>query len=149
MSSLFTSLLQRKVQEQDSPLHKIDPRIKFLFFLWISVWAYIFLDYYVNIFFLTGIMVLALVGKTLKRIVGAFTIIIIPWMAVSVPILGALFPWNETPIYSIRVFQWDFTLYYEGVAWGDCIPIENSCMPHFCYSIPLHNRAYKVDSITL
>ncbi|MEN2975339.1 MAG: energy-coupling factor transporter transmembrane component T [Candidatus Caldarchaeales archaeon] len=63
-------------------------------------------------------MVLAIVGKTLKRIVGAFTIIIIPWMAVSVPILGALFPWNETPIYSIRVFQWDFTLYYEGVAWG-------------------------------
>ncbi|MEN2974185.1 MAG: energy-coupling factor transporter transmembrane component T [Candidatus Caldarchaeales archaeon] len=124
MSSLITNLLKRKVQEQDSPIHRIDPRVKFLFFLWISIWAYIFLDYYITIFYLIGILILSYIGKTLKRVVTALVIVILPWIAVAVPILGVLFPWNETPIQKIQIFSWEFTLYYEGVAWGVAFPLR-------------------------
>ncbi|MCX8193611.1 MAG: energy-coupling factor transporter transmembrane protein EcfT [Nitrososphaeria archaeon] len=124
MSSIITTLLKRKVQEQDSPIHKVDPRVKFLFFLWISIWSYIYLDYYITIFYLIGILVLSYIGKTLKRVVSALAIVILPWIAVAVPILGALFPWNETPIYKTQILLWEFTLYYEGVAWGVAFPLR-------------------------
>lgn len=124
MSSIITTLLKRRVEEQDSPIHKIDPRVKFLFFLWISVWAYIFLDYYITIFYLIGILVLSYFGKTLRRVVGALAIIILPWISVAVPILGALFPWNETPLYKFQIVSWEFVLYYEGVAWGIAFPLR-------------------------
>ncbi|MEM3713084.1 MAG: energy-coupling factor transporter transmembrane component T [Nitrososphaerota archaeon] len=124
MSSLISTLLKRKPDELDSPMHRIDPRVKFLFFLWISVWAYIYLDYYLLMFFLIGILSLSYIGKTLKRAVGAIAIVILPWIAIAVPILGALFPWNETPLYKFQILSWDLTLYYEGVAWGIVFPLR-------------------------
>lgn len=124
MSSLITALLKRKVYELGSPMHRLDPRVKFLFFLWISIWAYIFLDYYLNAFFLSGILLLSYLGRTLKRVVIATSIVILPWIAVGVPILGTLFPWNETPLYEFKIFSWDITLYYEGVAWGIVFPLR-------------------------
>lgn len=124
MSSLIIALLRRKAHELDSPIHRLDPRVKFIFFLWISVWAYIFLDYYLTILFLSGVLLLSYVGKTLKRVVIAIAIIIVPWIAVAVPILGALFPWNETPLYEFQVLSWNVTLYYEGVAWGVTFPLR-------------------------
>lgn len=124
MSSIITTFLKRKPHELESPIHRIDPRVKFIFFLWISIWAYIYLDYYITIFYLIGILVLSYIGKTLRRIVSALAIVILPWIAIAVPILGILFPWNETPLYRIQIFSWELTLYYEGVAWGVAFPLR-------------------------
>ena len=124
MSSLATSILRRRVAEVDTPMHRIDPRVKFLFFIWISVWAYIFLDYVLTAIFLTTVLILTFIGKVFKKTAKAVAIVVVPWMAVGIPILSALFPWNKTLIYNLQLFGYNIPLYYEGAAWGVVWPLR-------------------------
>ncbi|MEM2896367.1 MAG: energy-coupling factor transporter transmembrane component T [Candidatus Bathyarchaeia archaeon] len=124
MSSIGTALLRKSIVVKETLIHKADPRTKFIFFLWISLWAYIFLDYVLTAIFLAVIILLAITGRILKRILLTVAVIVVPWMALGIPILSALFPWNETLIYRLSLFQWEIPLYYEGFAWGLTYPLR-------------------------
>lgn len=124
MSSLAMSILRRSIVEVDTPMHRLDPRVKFLFFIWISVWAYIFLDYTLTAIFLITVLILTVVGKIFSKTIKAVSIIVVPWMAVGIPILSALFPWNKTLIYNVQLFGYNIPLYYEGLAWGIVWPLR-------------------------
>ncbi|MEM3521961.1 MAG: energy-coupling factor transporter transmembrane component T [Candidatus Bathyarchaeia archaeon] len=124
MSSIGTSLLRKSIVVKETIIHKTDPRTKFIFFLWISIWAYIFLDYVLTAIFLVIILSLAAVGKVLKRILLSVAVVVVPWMALGIPILSALFPWNETLMYKLSLLQWEIPLYYEGFAWGISFPLR-------------------------
>lgn len=124
MSSIGTSLLRRSIFIKETLIHKADPRTKFIFFLWISIWAYIFYDYVLTLIFLIGILFLATVGKIFKRILLSVAVIVLPWMALGTPILSALFPWNSTLMYKLEIFGWQIPLYYEGFAWGLTWPLR-------------------------
>jgi len=118
------SILRRSIVEVDTPMHRLDPRVKFLFFIWISVWAYIFLDYTLTAIFLITVLILTVVGKIFSKTIKAVSIIVVPWMAVGIPILSALFPWNKTLIYNVQLFGYNIPLYYEGLAWGIVWPLR-------------------------
>ena len=124
MSSLAMGILRRSIAEVDTPMHRLDPRVKFLFFIWISVWAYIFLDYTLTAIFLITVLILTVVGKIFSKTIKAVSIIVVPWMAVGIPILSALFPWNKTLIYNVQLFGYNIPLYYEGLAWGIVWPLR-------------------------
>jgi len=126
MSSLALSILQRKPVERETFIHRLDARVKFVFFLWISIWAYIFLDYVVTLIFLAGVMVLNLLGRNFSRTMKAVSIIIVPWIAVASLILGAYFPWNKTLLVKFEgiLFGYDYALYYEGIAWSVTWPLR-------------------------
>ncbi|MEM2927575.1 MAG: energy-coupling factor transporter transmembrane component T [Nitrososphaerota archaeon] len=124
MSSIGTSLLRKSIVVEETLIHKADPRTKFLFFLWISIFAYIFYDYVLTTIFLIGILFLATIGKILKRILLSVAVIVLPWMALGVPILSVLFPWNSTLMYKLEIFGWQIPFYYEGFAWGLTWPLR-------------------------
>jgi len=124
MSSLALSILRRKAVEVETFVHRLDARVKFVFFLWISIWAYIFLDYVIIMVFLAAVMILNLIGKNFARTIKAVSIIIIPWITVAVLILGPYFPWNETLLIKFDIFGFEYALYYEGVAWATTWPLR-------------------------
>jgi energy-coupling factor transport system permease protein len=124
LSSIGTSLLRRSVIVKETLIHKSDPRTKFIFFLWISIFAYIFYDYVLTAIFLIGILLLAMMGKILKRVLLSVAVIILPWIAFGVPILSVLFPWNSTLMFKLEIFGWQIPFYYEGFAWGLTWPLR-------------------------
>jgi len=107
-------------------IHRTDPRTKFLFFLWISLLAYIFYDYILTIIFVLAVLVLAVMGKVFRRIFLSMAVVVFPWIALGVPILSFPFgfPWNKTVMFRFRFFQWDIPVYYEGFAWGLTWPLR-------------------------
>lgn len=124
MSSIGTALFRKSIVAKETLIHKLDPRTKFIFFLWISIWAYIFLDYVLTAIFLVVIISLAMVGRVLRRILLTMGVVIVPWIAIGTPILSVLFPWNETLMYKLKLFQWEIPFYYEGLAWGISFPLR-------------------------
>jgi len=127
MSSLGMGLLRRTIAEVETFIHRLDPRTKFIFFLWISAFAYVFCDYAITAILLAACLALAAYARVLKPIGLTILIIVVPWMAVDVFVLGLgpfQFPWNETEIFRFNIFGYEVPLYYEGTAWGVTWPLR-------------------------
>mgnify|MGYP000492273706 CR=1 FL=1 len=126
MSGLGMGLLRKTVAEVDTWIHRLDGRTKFLFFLWISGFAYLFCDYAVTAFFLAVCLVLAAYARVLRPIGLTLLVIVVPWIAVNAVILGLPFgfPWNETVIFEFELFGMRIPVYYEGLSWAVTWPLR-------------------------
>ncbi|MDW8084570.1 MAG: energy-coupling factor transporter transmembrane component T, partial [Candidatus Caldarchaeum sp.] len=103
-----------------------DARTKFLYFIWISVLAYVFYDYVLTMIFLATNVFLAFVGRVGKQVCLPMAVVVIPWMSLSVPILSLPlgFPWNQTIVYRLNLFGHELPVYLEGLAWGFTWPLR-------------------------
>ncbi|KYH39309.1 MAG: cobalt/nickel ABC transporter permease [Candidatus Bathyarchaeota archaeon B23] len=117
-------LLDKRVLTGDSIIHRLDPRPKFFFFLWISVLAYVFYDYVLTALFLLVILALAAAAGILRRILLVLAVIVLPGFAFAIPILSVLFPWNETLMFKLHILGFELPLYYEGFTWGLSWPLK-------------------------
>ncbi len=126
MSTLGSRLLRTTIIGKDTPIHKLDPRTKFLYFFWISLLGYIFYDFVLTFIFLVVNLLLAVVGKVVRRILLTILVIIVPWIAIAAPILSLPlgFPWNETIIYRINLFGMELPVYQEGLGWAITWPLR-------------------------
>ena len=115
----MSSLIQLGYEEKDSWVHKLDPRTKFILFIWASIFNYIFYDIYISLAFLISLIVLTIVGKVAKRILKIISIVLIPFYVLSTLVIALPigFPYNETPLFSFTVFGFDVTFYLEGAAY--------------------------------
>jgi len=127
VSALGMGLLRRTIAEVETFVHRLDPRTKFFFFLWISAFAYLFCDYGVTAILLAACLALAAYARVLRPIGLTILIIVLPWIAVDVFVLGLGpfgFPWNETEIFRFNIFGYEVPVYYEGVVWGVTWPLR-------------------------
>ncbi len=115
----MSNLIQLGYEEKDSWVHKLDPRTKFILFIWASIFNYIFYDIYISLAFLISLIVLTIVGKVAKRILKIISIVLIPFYVLSTLVIALPigFPYNETPLFSFTVFGFDVTFYLEGAAY--------------------------------
>jgi len=115
----MSNLIQLGYEEKDSWVHKLDPRTKFILFIWVSIFNYIFYDIYISLAFLISLIVLTIVGKVAKRILKIISIVLIPFYVLSTLVIALPigFPYNETPLFSFTVFGFDVTFYLEGAAY--------------------------------
>lgn len=115
----MSSLIQLGYEEKDSWVHKLDPRTKFILFIWASIFNYIFYDIYISLAFLISLIVLTIVGKVAKRILKIISIVLIPFYVLSTLVIALPigFPYNETPLFSFTVFGFGVTFYLEGAAY--------------------------------
>ncbi|MEM2333864.1 MAG: energy-coupling factor transporter transmembrane component T [Candidatus Caldarchaeum sp.] len=119
-------LLKKSVLAGKTPLHLADSRTKFLYFIWISLLAYIFYDYILTLIFLTANLLLALISRVGKQVCLPLALVVVPWMALAVPILSLPlgFPWNYTVVYRLNILGLDLPVYLEGLAWGFTWPLR-------------------------
>ncbi|MEM1947803.1 MAG: energy-coupling factor transporter transmembrane component T [Candidatus Caldarchaeum sp.] len=107
-------------------MHMADARTKFLYFIWISVLAYVFYDYILTLVFLAANILLAFAGRVGRQVCLPLAVVVVPWMSLAVPILSLPlgFPWNETVVYRLNIFGLDLPVYLEGLAWGFTWPLR-------------------------
>ncbi|GBC68325.1 Putative HMP/thiamine permease protein YkoC [archaeon HR01] len=69
---------------------------------------------------------LAFVGRVARQVGLPLLVVVLPWMALSVPILSLPlgFPWNQTVVYRIQMLGLDIPVYLEGLAWGFTWPLR-------------------------
>ncbi len=115
----MSSLIQLGYEEKDSWIHKLDPRTKFILFIWASIFNYIFYDIYISLAFLISLIVLTIVGKVAKRILKIISMVLIPFYVLSTLVIALPigFPYNETPLFSFTVFGFGVTFYFEGAVY--------------------------------
>jgi len=115
----MSSLIQLGYEEKGSWIHRLDPRTKFILFIWASIFNYIFYDIYISLAFLISLIVLTMVGKVAKRILKIISIVLIPFYVLSTLVIALPigFPYNETPLFSFTVFSFVVTFYLEGAAY--------------------------------
>ncbi|MHA1583313.1 MAG: energy-coupling factor transporter transmembrane component T family protein [Candidatus Baldrarchaeia archaeon] len=115
----MSSLIQLGYEEKDSWVHKLDPRTKFILFIWASIFNYVFYDIYISLAFLIALIVLTVVGKVAKRILKIISIVLVPFYVLSTLVIALPigFPYNETPLFSFTIFGFEITFYLEGAAY--------------------------------
>jgi len=115
----MSSLIQLGYEEKDSWVHKLDPRTKFILFIWASIFNYVFYDIYISLAFLIALIVLTVVGKVAKRILKIISIVLVPFYVLSTLVIALPigFPYNETPLFSFTIFGFEITFYLEGTAY--------------------------------
>jgi energy-coupling factor transport system permease protein len=124
--SAGVSLLKRAAVETNTLVQRLDGRVKFLFFIWATLLAYIFYDPVLNLIIIGFTLALAAHAKVLKPIALTLAIIIVPWILFAVPILSLPlgFPWNKTVIGYIEIFGRKYPVYLEGLGWGFTWPLR-------------------------
>jgi energy-coupling factor transport system permease protein len=124
--SAGVSLLKRTAIEANTFVQRLDGRVKFLFFIWATLLAYIFYDPVLNLIIIGFTLALAAHAKVLKPIALTLAIIIVPWILFAVPILSLPlgFPWNKTVIGYIEIFGRKYPVYLEGLGWGFTWPLR-------------------------
>lgn len=124
--SAGVSLLKRAAVEANTLVQRLDGRVKFLFFIWATLLAYIFYDPVLNLIIIGFTLALAAHAKVLKPIALTLAIIIVPWILFAVPILSLPlgFPWNKTVIGYIEIFGRKYPVYLEGLGWGFTWPLR-------------------------
>uniref|UniRef100_A0A7C1NXX8 Energy-coupling factor transporter transmembrane protein EcfT n=3 Tax=Thermofilum pendens TaxID=2269 RepID=A0A7C1NXX8_THEPE len=124
--SAGVSLLRRTAIEASTFVQRLDGRVKFLFFVWATLLAYIFYDPVLNLIIIGFTLALAAHAKVLKPIAITLAVIIVPWILFAVPILSLPlgFPWNKTVIGYIEVFGKRYPVYLEGLGWGFTWPLR-------------------------
>ncbi len=119
MSSTAFGILRSGYVARDTFVHRLDGRTKFLFFLWISLFNYIFYDLYVTIVSFLVVMSLAFVARIQRFVVTVLVIIVLPIVLLGVGIIGGPFGFahNKTAIAAIQVLGFTIGLYLEGTVY--------------------------------
>ena len=119
MSSTAFGILKSGYVARDTFVHRLDGRTKFLFFLWISVFNYLFYDLYVTIASFAVVMFLAFVARIHKFVITILVIIVLPIVLLGVGIIGGPFGFahNRTAIAAVQVFGFTIGLYLEGTVY--------------------------------
>jgi energy-coupling factor transport system permease protein len=102
-----------------SVVHRLDGRTKFLFFLWISLFNYIFYDVWFSLASLILVVAMAFSARIQKFCLGAVLVVVVPIFIMGVLIIGTPlgFPYNETPLFITQILGVKVGLYLEGTAY--------------------------------
>jgi energy-coupling factor transport system permease protein len=119
MSSTAFGILKSGYVARDTFVHRLDGRTKFLFFLWISIFNYLFYDLYVTIASFAVVMLLAFVARIQKFVITILAIIVLPILLLGVGIIGGPFGFsqNRTAIAAVQLFGINIGLYLEGTVY--------------------------------
>lgn len=126
MSSLEVILFKRTAEEKKNVIFNLDGRVKFLLFIWASIIVYIFYDWILTLVFLTAFLAISLVGKVFKHIAIIAGIVIVPYMLVSMIVLGGPFgfKYNETVVFVLNLLGYRIPFYLEGLGWAVTWPLR-------------------------
>jgi energy-coupling factor transport system permease protein len=119
MSSTAFGILKSGYVARDTFVHRLDGRTKFLFFLWISTFNYLFYDLYVTFASFVVVMFLAFVARIQKFVITILVIIVLPIVLLGVGIIGGPFGFaqNRTAIAAVQLFGFTIGLYLEGTVY--------------------------------
>lgn len=119
MSSTAFGILRSGYVARDTFVHRLDGRTKFLFFLWISIFNYVFYDLYVTVASFAVVMFLAFVARIQRFVVTILLIIVLPIVLLGVGIIGGPFGFaqNRTAIAAVQVLGFTVGLYLEGTVY--------------------------------
>jgi len=119
MSSTAFGILKSGYLARDTFVHRLDGRTKFLFFLWISIFNYLFYDLYVTIASFAVVMILAFVARIQRFVITVLLIIVLPIVLLGVGIIGGPFGFahNRTAIAAVQLFGFTIGLYLEGTVY--------------------------------
>ncbi len=119
MSSTAFGILKSGYVARNTLVHHLDGRTKFLFFLWISLFNYIFYDLYVTIASFAVVTLLAYVARIQRFVATVLLIIVLPILLLGVGIIGGPFGFahNKTPIAAMQLFGLTIGLYLEGTVY--------------------------------
>jgi len=116
LSSAALKILRSGYVRGNSVVHRLDGRTKFLFFLWISVFNYVFYDLYFSVASLLVMAVLAIVSKINRVVLTVIVIVALPILLLGLIILGGPigFPHNKTPLFAVSILGFQLALFLEG-----------------------------------
>jgi len=119
LSSTALKILKTGYVRGNTVFHRLDGRTKFLFFLWISIFNYIFYDLYFSLASLAIVLTLALVSRIGKIVLSVISIVAVPILILGIIILGGPvgFPPNKTPLIATIVFGHQIGLFLEGTVY--------------------------------
>lgn len=119
MSSTALKILRSGYVRGDTYVHRLDGRTKFLFFLWISIFNYVFYDVYFSTTSLAVLLGLALISRIWKIVLTVITIIAVPILILGLLILGGPvgFPENKTVIFAVVLFGYRIGFFLEGTVY--------------------------------
>jgi energy-coupling factor transport system permease protein len=119
MSSSAFGILRSGYVARETFVHRLDGRTKFLFFLWISIFNYVFYDLYVTVASFAVVMFLAYVARIQKFVATILLIIVLPIVLLGVGIIGGPFGFaqNRTTIAAVQVFGFTVGFYLEGTVY--------------------------------
>lgn len=119
MSSTALKILKSGYVRGNTVFHRLDGRTKFLFFLWISIFNYIFYDLYFSLASLAIVLTLALASRIGKIVLSVISIVAVPILILGIIILGGPvgFPPNKTPLIATIVFGHQIGLFLEGTVY--------------------------------
>lgn len=116
MSSSALRILRTGYVRGDSIVHRLDGRTKFLFFLWISIFNYVFYDLYISLISLAVVIALAVISRISRVVLSVITIVALPILILGIIIIGGPigFPHNKTALIAISLFGHQIGLFLEG-----------------------------------
>ena len=119
MSNTAFGILKSGYVARDTFVHRLDGRTKFLFFIWISVFNYLFYDLYVTIASFAVVMFLAFVARIQRFVLTVLLIIVLPIILLGIGIIGGPFGFahNRTAIAAVQLFGFTISLYLEGTVY--------------------------------
>jgi energy-coupling factor transport system permease protein len=119
MSNTAFGILRSGYVARDTFVHRLDGRTKFLFFLWISLFNYIFYDLYVTIVSFAVVMFLAFVARIQRFVTTVLVIIVLPIVLLGLGIIGGPFGFvhNKTAIAAVQLFGYTIGIYLEGTVY--------------------------------
>ncbi|GEM_PF-1040331 len=119
MSSTAFAILKSGYVARDTFVHRLDGRTKFLFFLWISVFNYLFYDLYVTMVSFAVVISLAFVARIQRFVITVLVIIVLPIILLGMGIIGGPFGFsqNRTVLAAVEVFGFTIGFYLEGTVY--------------------------------
>jgi energy-coupling factor transport system permease protein len=119
LSSAAFKILRTGYVSGDSIVHQLDGRTKFLFFLWISIFNYLFYDIWISLTSLLIVVFLAFTARIQKFCLSAVLVVVLPIFIMGVLIIGTPlgFPYNKTPLLLGEFFGVPIGLFLEGTAY--------------------------------
>jgi len=119
LSSSALHILRAGYVSGESFIHSLDGRTKFLFFLWISIFNYVFYDLYFSVASLIVVLLLAALSRITKIVLSVILIIDVPILILGFIILGGPvgFPHNKTPLLVANLLGYAVGFFLEGTVY--------------------------------
>jgi len=119
MSNTAFGILKSGYVAHDTFVHRLDGRTKFLFFLWISLFNYVFYDLYVTAVSLALVLMLAFLARIQKFVLTILVIIVLPIFLLGMGIIAGPFGFaaNKTVIASVQILGFTIGFYLEGTVY--------------------------------
>lgn len=119
MSSTALKILRSGYVRGNSVFHRLDGRTKFFFFLWISIFNYVFYDLYISVASLAIVLAFAFISRISRIVLSVILIVAVPILILGIIILGGPvgFPPNKTPLLGMMVFGHQIGLFLEGTVY--------------------------------